>query len=114
MKRFTLIALGVLAIAALGFMSSIVTRGFQEVAETEAELRRMEEEKRSLEGRIEELEATLEALQNDSRAVEALARRELGWIAPGEQVILLMTPTPLPTPPSLTEPTPTPILAIPD
>ncbi len=114
MKRFTLIALGVLAIAALGFLSSIVTRGFQEVAETEAELRNLEEEKRQLEERIEELEATLEALQNDPAAVEALARRELGWIGPDERVILLVTPTPEPTPRSLTDPTPTPILSIPD
>ncbi|MCP4895615.1 MAG: septum formation initiator family protein [bacterium] len=114
MKRLTLIVLGVLAVAALGFLSSIVTRGFQEVAETEAELRRLGAEKQELEARIEELEATLQALENDPRAVEALARRELGWIAPGEQVILLITPTPEPTPLSLTEPTPTPILAIPD
>jgi cell division protein FtsB len=113
-RRFTLIVLGVLALAALGFLSSIVTRGFQEVAEAEAELRRLEEKKTELEGRIEELEATIDALENDPAAVEALARKELGWIGPGERVILLMTPTPTPTPPSLTEPTPTPILSLPD
>jgi len=111
-KRLPLILLGVAVLAGLGLLSSIVTHGFQEVARVEQERQNLEEEKMRLEKSIAELESTLEALRTNPEAVESLARRELGWIKPGEQVILISTPTPPQVSVSLTEPTPTPILTL--
>jgi cell division protein FtsB len=113
LRRLPLILLGVAALAGLAVLSSIVGHGFQEVARLEEERRRLEEEKARLEKSIEELEKTLEALRTNPEAVESLARRELGWIKPGERVIMISTPTPPQLPDSLTEPTPTPILSLP-
>jgi len=113
MKRLPLILLAIAALAALGVFSSIVTHGFEELAEAEGERDRLEQRKIELSNSIEEYETTLEALRTDPAAVESLARRELGMVRPGDTVILLATPTPPPEP-SLTGPTPTPILALPD
>ena len=114
MKRLPLILLGLAAIGALGLLSSIVTHGFQQVARAEEERQQLEAEKVRLERSIAELEATLEALQTKPEAVESLARRELGWVRPGERVLILATPTPAPLPVSSTEQEPTPILSMPD
>jgi len=104
--------LAILAVVAvLGLLSSVVSQGFVEVAEAEAEQRQLEEEKARLERRIERLEATL-AAADDPEAIESMARAELGWIRPGEQVIILATPTPS-TPPALTGDLPEPILRLP-
>jgi cell division protein FtsB len=113
-KRLPLILLGIAVLAGLGLLSSIVTHGFQEVARAEAEREALEQELARLRHSIEELEKTLDALRTDPEAVESLARRELGWIKPGERVILIVTPTPPHLPVSLTEPTPTPILSLRD
>jgi len=113
-KRLPLVLLGIAALAGLGLLSSIVTHGFQEVARAEQERQQLEDEKARLEQSIKELEQTLGALRTNPEAVESLARRELGWIRPGEQVILIATPTPARLPISLTEPTPTPILSLRD
>jgi len=112
-KRIPLILLGVAALAGLGLLSSIVTQGFQDLARSKDEQRQLEQEKHRLESNISELDATLSALRSNPEAVESMARRELGWIRPGERVILITTPTPPPPPLSLTEPTPTPILSLP-
>ena len=112
MKRLPIIVLIAAAIAGLGLLSSIVTQGFQELARTEQERQRLEDEKRRLENSISELETTLGVLRSSPEAIESLARRDLGWIRPGEKVILITTPTPAPLPLSLTEPTPTPILTL--
>jgi cell division protein FtsB len=112
-KRLPLILLGIAAVAGLGLLSSIVTHGFQELDRAEQERARLEEERARLQASIDRLESTLEALRTDPEAVESMARRELGWIRPGERVILIATPTPRQAPPSLTEPTPTPILSLP-
>jgi cell division protein FtsB len=112
-RRLPLILLGVAFIAGLGLLSSIVTQGFQELAHVEQERQRLEDEKQRLEGSISELETTLDVLRSSPAAIESLARRDLGWIRPGERVILITTPTPAPLPISLTEPTPTPILSLP-
>jgi cell division protein FtsB len=112
-RRLPIILLAVAALVGLGLLSSIVTQGFRELAETEAERDRLLEEKARLEDRIAQLEAILEALRTNPEAVESLARRDLGWTRPDEQVILLATPTPIPTPDPLTDPPQTPILTLP-
>ena len=114
MRRLTLLLLAVAALVALGLLSSIVSHGFEELADAEAERARLEARKRELAEEIDRLEETLRALRTDPAAVESLARRELGFVRPGDRVILLATPTPVPTPASLTGPEPTPILTLPD
>lgn len=113
MKRLPLVLLGLATLAALGFLSSVVTQGFQGMAQAEDERRQLEAERVRLERSIAEMEATLEAVRTDPEAVESMARRDLGWIRPGEKVIILATPTPQPLPVSEAEPTPTPIFSLP-
>jgi cell division protein FtsB len=114
MRRATYILLALGALVVLGVLSSIVTAGFDELAAAEEERGRLEERKIELGQSISELESTLEAIHNDPAAVESLARRDLGWVRPGDTVILLATPTPPPEPAALTGPSPTPILTLPD
>jgi cell division protein FtsB len=112
MKRLPLVVFAVAVLVALGAFSSIITHGFEELAVAENERDRLVERKIELSNNIEELEATLEAIRTDPAAVESLARGELAMVRPGDTVILLATPTP-PSGPSLTGPTPTPILSLP-
>ena len=114
MKRLPLILAAVMALVALGLLSSIVTQGFEDMAEAEAERQKLEAEKDRLGKEIETLEDTLEALENNPEAVESMARKELRYIRPGETVVIIATPTPAPLPISETGPTPTPILTLPD
>ena len=113
MKRLPLLLLGLGALLALGILSSVVTQGFQQVARAEQERAELEAEKARLERSIAEIEATLEALRRSPEAVESMARLELGWIRPGETVLILATPTLAPLPVSAAEPTPTPIYSLP-
>lgn len=114
MKRLPAI-LGVsAAFLVLAVLLSIAGQGFAEVARAEEELRQLESEKRQLERRLEDLQAMSEALRTSADARESVARQRLGWIKPGEQVILLTEPTPPTVPVSLTAPTPTPILSLRD
>ena len=103
-----------MALVALGVLSSIVTQGFEDMAQAEDEKQELEAEKRRLESEIETLEDTLEALDTDPAAVESMARKELRYVRPGETVVILATPTLVPLPISENEPTPTPILTMPD
>ena len=112
MKRAPLAATGLLALGVLGILSSIVTQGFQELARAEEEHRRYSEQKADLEQRISELNATLDALDSNPRAVESMARHDLGWVRPGERVILLATPTPAPAQVDEPEPKSTPYLTL--
>jgi len=112
-KRLPLILLALGALLALGFLSSVVTQGFQGMAEAEEERRQLEDERDRLERSIAEIEATLEAVRNDPEAVESMARHELGWIRPGETVLILATPTAPPLPVSPAGPTPTPVFSLP-
>ena len=114
MKRLPLILVAVMALVALGVLSSIVTQGFEDMAEAEAERQELEAEKQRLESEIETLEDTLEALENNPEAVESMARKELRYVRPGETVVIIATPTPVPLPISETEPEPTPILRLPE
>lgn len=114
MKRLPLILAAVVALVALGVLSSIVTQGFEDITAAEDERHELEREKHRLELEIERLEDTIEALETDPAAVESMARKELHYIRPGETVIILATPTPAPIPVSETEPRPTPILTLPD
>jgi len=113
-KRLPIVAAGIAGVLALGLISSVISQGFQEIAEVEAERHRLRAEKARLEEGIDLLEATLEALRTDPRAVESLARRDLGWVRPGERVLLISTPTPVPRPVALTDPEATPILSLRD
>jgi cell division protein FtsB len=113
MRRVSYILLALVALVVLGLLSSIVNHGFDELAAAEEERAHLEERTVELSESISEIEATLEALRSDSAAVESLARLELGWVRPGDTVILLTTPTPPPEPATLTGPTPTPILSLP-
>ncbi len=114
MKRVPLILLALAAVIALGVFISIVSQGYAELSDAEEERERLKERAVELEESVAELDETLEAIRTDPAAVESMARRELGYVRPGETVILLTTPTPAPEPASLTGPTPTPILALPD
>jgi cell division protein FtsB len=102
-----------LIVVAMGVLSSVATQGFQELGQARGERARLEARRAELEARIAELEATLEAVTSDPEAVESLARVELGWVKPGETVIILATPTPVP-PAAADGPVPTPILRLPD
>ena len=114
MKRVTLILLALGALVVLGVFTSIVSHGFSELTAAEEERERLKRRAIELEESVEELDETLEAIRTDPAAVESLARRELGWVRPGDTVILLATPTPPPEPVALTAPEPTPILTLPD
>ena len=114
MKRLTLIVAAVVVLVALGLFASIVSQGFQELARAEAEREQLEQEKLELEEGIDELKATLHAARSSPQAIESMARHDLGWVRPGETVVIIATPVPQPVSPSLTEPAPTPILSLPD
>jgi cell division protein FtsB len=90
----------------------MVSRGFGELEAARRERRSLEAERSRLEHRVRVLQETLERLEEDPAATEALARRELGWVRPGETVIYLATPTPAAVAVPLTQPTPTPILSL--
>ena len=112
-KRLPLILAALAVIVALGLLSSIVTRGFAELATAKAEKRRLEEERQRLDRHIERLSATIDAVISDPEAVESIARHDLGWIGPGEEVIVLATPTPPPALEDLTDEGADPILRLP-
>jgi cell division protein FtsB len=114
MKRATLILLALGAVVVLGIFSSIVSHGFGELNDAEDERERLKKRAVELEESVAELDETLEAIRTDPAAVESLARRELGYVRPGDTVILLTTPTPPPQTAVLTGPEPTPILTLPD
>lgn len=114
MKRLPLILAAVFALVALGVLSSIVTQGFEDITAAEDERHELEREKHRLESEIKRLKDTIEALETDPAAVESMARKELHFIRPGETVIIIATPTPAPLQISAMEPTPTPILRLPD
>jgi len=114
LKRLPIVLIAVVALIALGVLSSIVTQGFEDMAEAEAERQALEAKKHRLESEIVVLEDTLEALDSNPEAVESMARKELRYIRPGETVVIIATPTPEPLPISLIEPTPTPILRLPE
>jgi cell division protein FtsB len=114
MRRATLILLALGALVVLGVFSSIVSHGFGELTGAKEERERLQQRRIELEESVEELDETLEAIRTDPAAVESLARRELGWVRPGDTVILLATPTHPPQPAALTGPSPTPILTLPD
>jgi cell division protein FtsB len=114
MKRLPLILLALGALAVLGIFLSIVSQGFADLSDAEEERERLKNRAAELEESVDELDETIEAIRSDPAAVESLARRELGWVRPGDTVILLATPTPPAQPAVLTGPEPTPILTLPD
>ena len=114
MRRLTAILVGLAVVAAVVLLVRIADQGFAELAAAEREQDRLEAQRERLTHSIAELHDTLEAVRDDPAAVESLARDELGYIRPGERVILLATPTPAPTPSPLTAEDAVPILAIPE
>ena len=61
--------------------------GFAKYAQLRADLDAMLAQNRQLEGDIDELGREAEALTNDPRAIEHVARHELGWVRPGDVLI---------------------------
>ncbi len=114
MKKLPVVAAAVAGVASVGLLASIVTHGFRELAEVKAEHRHFADEKARLERRIGELRGTLTALRSDPAAVESQVRLDLGWVRPGEMVIVVATPTPAAMVLDLTQPEPTPILSLRD
>jgi cell division protein FtsB len=88
MKRVPLILLALAAVIALGVFISIVSQGYAELSDAEEERERLKERAVELEESVAELDETLEAIRTDPAAVESMARRELGYVRPGETVIL--------------------------
>jgi cell division protein FtsB len=113
MKRLPLILAALAILVALGLLSSIVTQSYLDLAAGRAEKRRLEEERLRLQRHIDDLAATIGAVTSNPEAVESVARHDLGWIGPGEEVIVLATPTPPPQLEDLTEEGSEPILRLP-
>ena len=97
-------------LAAVVVLSGLIQHGFEQVARARAERARLLEERAELEREVARLQQTVDALATSSAAVEALARQELGWIRPGEEVWIL--PTAEPPPAILTASEQQPILAL--
>lgn len=112
-KRLYLVALGALGIFIAVILWGIVSQGLRDLTQARREQHRLKQRRIELEHDNERLRETLTGLESDPAAVEDAARKDLGWVRPGEQVILLATPTPPPTPGPLTGPSPTPILTLP-
>jgi len=112
-KRLPLILVALAVITALGLLSGIVTQGFADLAAANAEKRRMEEERIRLQRHIERLSEMIDVVASDTEAVESIARHDLGWIGPGEEIIVLATPTPAPPLEDLTDEGAEPILRLP-
>ncbi len=113
MRHLPLVVAAVLAAAAVGLLWNLVSQGVAGVARAEAERAELEHRREVLQRSIRELETTLEALRTDPRAVESMARQELGWVRPGEVVVVVATPPPA-APLALTAAAPTPILRLRD
>ncbi|NOZ79302.1 MAG: septum formation initiator family protein [Acidobacteria bacterium] len=112
MKRLYLAGAVVLGLVVIVVLWSIVGQGLGQVTRARREQRALQQRKIKLERRIDQLQQKLVRLKTDPAAVEDTARKELGWVRPGEKVIYLATPTPAPTPGPLTGPRPTPILTL--
>ena len=112
-NRLSLILVALAIVAALGLLSSIVTQGFGELAAAKAEKQRLEEERERLTQKIETLSATIDAIGSDPKAIESIARYDLGWIGPGEEVVVLATPPPPRPLEDLTDTETEPILRLP-
>ena len=113
-KRIPLLFVVLVVLGILLLFSGIARQGYGEVAAARAEKRELLREKARLEAHVLRMRAMLSALKKNPRAVESLARKELGWVRPGERTILLQKPTPIPRPKSLTGDDSAPILALPD
>jgi len=113
MKRLPLILVALAVLVALGLLSSIITQSYLDLAAGRAEKRRLEEERLRLQRHIRDLSATIHAVSSNPKALESVARHDLGWIGPGEEIIVLATPTPPPRLEGLTDEGPEPILRLP-
>ena len=66
--------------------------GFARYLELKAELVQMQKGNAQLSAEIERLARQAAALRDDPRAVERVARLELGWVSPGDIVLDLGEP----------------------
>ena len=112
MKQLPILLSALVVLGIFLLFSSIVRQGYGEVAVARAEQRELQREKTRLEAHVLKMRSMLAALKSSPRAVKSLARKELGWIGPGEKVIILQKPTPIPSPQSLTGAEEPPILAL--
>ncbi len=82
----------VLASASLLLGAIFGRHGLLEARQYRLERDRLAAEMRELQARNAALLAEIESLRTDPLAVERIAREELGWVRPGEKLILLGAP----------------------
>lgn len=67
--------------------------GYRELERQRARERELEARVRAAEARIRQARASIDRMQRDPLALERLAREHLGWVRPGE-VVLILAPSP--------------------
>jgi len=113
-KQLPLILVALVLAGIFLLLSGIVHQNLDDVAAARAEERMLKRRKERLEEHISRMQTMLSALESHPDAVGSLARTELGWIGPGERVVYLQTPTPIPAPEVLTGDQSPPILTLPE
>lgn len=81
-KRFLLVIFCFLLI--LGWLTFFGEKGLFHLFRLKKELVRIQEENRKIEGENERLREEVKRLKSDPRAIEEIARRELGMVKEGE------------------------------
>jgi cell division protein FtsB len=74
-------------------------RGWQDVSRARARERALAEQVAATEARIAELKRRIARLQDDPVTLDRMAREQLGWVAPGDVVIVLPEPPAADPPP---------------
>jgi cell division protein FtsB len=89
LRRKALLLFSALAFVALLVGALFGDKGMLRLAEQRARRQALEQQVESLRGENAELTRTITALRSDPRAIERLAREELGLLRPGETVFVL-------------------------
>ena len=93
LRRKALLLFAVLALAALVVGSIFGDKGLLEVWEQRRRTEALEHEVDELRAENARLSEQIRALRSDERAIERLAREQLGLARPGETVFLVTGPT---------------------
>lgn len=90
---FRAVAAALLAMT-FGYLPYVIyTRsGFAKYLHLRGDLRSIQVQNARLRGEIERLQREADALSSDPRALERVARSELGWVRPGEVIFDLQPP----------------------
>lgn len=94
LRRKALLLFSALAFVALLVGSLFGDKGLLRLAEQRERTRALEQQVESLRGENTVLATEIQALKSDPRAIERLAREELGLARPGETVFVLGATTP--------------------